>query len=342
MDIVVLAGGLSPERDVSLSSGCLIANALSKKGHRALLVDLFLGLKDVHSFESAYARYHKKEYHYTVPETEPDLAQLMLETGRTELMGENVLPICQSADIVFLALHGDIGENGQIQAVFDTFDIPYTGTRYAGSLLAMDKVISKEIMSFHGIQTPAWTVYTGGRIPLLPCVIKPIHCGSSLGVSLVQTESEFQTAIQNAMKYEDEILIERMIAGREFSIGILDGEALPVIEILPTEGFYDYKNKYQPGRTAEVCPAVIEPHLTLRLQECALKVHKVLKLGTYSRVDFIMDETQEIFCLEANTLPGMTPTSLLPQEALANGLSHEELCQKLVMLSCRSRENEKT
>lgn len=336
MDIVVLAGGLSPERDVSLSSGCLIANALKSKGHRVLLVDVYLGLEKTETFEQALQQYGKQEYTYTVPEQEPDLKKLQEETGRADLIGNNVLLICKSADITFLALHGAMGENGQIQAILEAYSIRYTGTGYVGSLLAMNKVVSKELMEFNGVGTPEWVVASADvkiEIPFLPCVIKPVSCGSSIGVSVVEDKAAFAIAWSYAQKYESEILIEKKIEGREFSVGILDGEALPIIEILPKEGFYDYKNKYQQGLITEVCPAKLDKESAEELQQAALKVHHILKLGSYSRVDFMMDAEGVLYCLEANTLPGMTPTSLLPQEVKANGVEYEELCEKLVMLA---------
>lgn len=336
MNIVVLAGGLSPERDVSLSSGCLIANALMDNGHKVLLLDLFMGMKETETYKAAYQKYSKNRYSYIVPEVEPDLEQLRIDCGSESAIGENVLSICRSADIVFLALHGSIGENGQIQAVFDTLNIKYTGTGYTGSLLAMNKIISKELMSYHKINTPDWVVINAEKChkaPFLPCVLKPISCGSSIGISIVETEAQFIQAVNYASNYDCEIFIEKKIIGREFSVGILDSQALPVIEIMPKQGFYDYKNKYQGGLTEEICPAKIDEAMEQNLQASALTVHKILRLGSYSRIDFMVDENNDIYCLEANTLPGMTPTSLLPQEAKALGISYEDLCERIVQLS---------
>ncbi len=342
MRIVVLAGGLSPERDVSLSSGCLIANALLENGHEVLLLDLYKGLDYHGGLDELYANSRTKRYQYSVPQHEPDLEKLIKETGNgTSLIGKNVIEICKSADVVFLALHGSIGENGQLQAVFDCFGICYTGTGYTGSLLAMDKAISKELMRYNGIPTPDWITLDLEKDSLdnllenieLPCVIKPCSCGSSIGVSIVNDKYELDRAIDYAKKYETRLLIEKVIEGREFSVGILEGKALPVIEIIPKVGFYDYRNKYQPGLTEEICPARISTALTERLQEAAEKVHKILRLGDYSRIDFMADKDNNIYCLEANTLPGMTPTSLLPQEAKVIGLSYNQLCERIVQLA---------
>jgi len=339
MKIAVIAGGLNHERDVSLSSGALIANALIDAGYEVCLVDLYIGVKteclDTLFIDSSSRR---ERYDYSVPEHEPNLDQLKKELGNGKcLIGENVINLCKSADLVFLALHGDIGENGKFQAVLDSFGIKYTGTGYIGSLLAMDKDLSKLLMVQNGIPTPEWGLVKNGMTPSceidLPCVIKPCSGGSSVGTSIVRSEEEFIQAIKYAGKYEDTIMIEKMIEGREFSVGILDGRALPAIEIIPHQGFFDYKNKYQAGLTQEICPAEISEEIAAEMGNLALKVHEVLRLGSYSRIDFMMDSDNNIFCLEANTLPGMTPTSLLPQEAMAAGVSYEELCERIVRIA---------
>ncbi len=339
MKIVVLAGGLSPERDVSLSSGCLIANALRESGHRVLLLDVYEGISVVESdYESLFEDKSGKPYHYKVPDKEPDLEEIKRRNNNRN----NVLEICRSADVVFIALHGAMGENGQLQAVFDVMGIKYTGTGYIGSLLAMDKDLAKKLLRQANIPTADWLTFTGSvsaeevmKKVGLPCVVKPCSAGSSIGVSIVKSVEELEAAIAYAGKVEPNILIEKMIPGREFSVGILDGTALPVIEIIPKQGFYDYKNKYQAGLTEEICPARLSREDTERVQDLALQVHKALRLGTYSRIDFILSQTGEFVCLEANTLPGMTPTSLLPQEAAALGISYVELCNRIVELAMK-------
>lgn len=342
MNVVVLAGGLSPERDVSLSSGSLIANALMERGHRVLLLDLYLGLPDVADFESALLQHGQPRYAYTVPEAEPDLKALVRQReGRETLMGPGVLQICQGAQMVFIALHGGAGENGQLQAALDCVGVRYSGTGYAGSLLAMDKVLSKVLMQAAGIPTPEWQAIRLGaqgrpntEITLpLPLFVKPCGCGSSVGVSQVETADGMKEALQTAGKYEAELLLERKVEGREFTVGVLEKTALPVIEIIPKQGFFNYKNKYQPGMTEEICPALISGRTTRELQRMALEVHSVLRLGSYSRVDFMMDKNENVFCLEANTLPGMTPTSLLPRAAAAAGIDYAELCERILNLA---------
>jgi len=346
MKIVVLAGGYSPERDVSLSSGSLIANALIENGHKVLLLDLYKGIREYTSADDLFIdRSAAFRYNFTVPKDEPDLPALKAEMNMgDELIGKNVISICRSADLVFNALHGDIGENGKLQAVFDTYGVKYTGTGYTGSLLAMDKDISKQLMQSRGILTPDWIVYDCERDAIskieseigFPIVVKPCGCGSSVGVSIVYDENELENAVAYAAKYEKALLIEKLIAGREFSVGVLDGKVLPVIEIIPNEGFYDYAAKYQKGLAAEICPARIPNNLTAELQAAALSVHRALRLGDYSRVDFIVDKNENAYCLETNTLPGMTPTSLLPQEAAAAGISYNDLCEKIAELALRA------
>jgi len=341
MKIVVIAGGLSPERDVSLSSGSMIANALIENGHSVCLLDSYEGAHN--PFESLFFDLRSgKRYYYAVPRHEPDLNQLIAESGNGgTLVGPNVIDICRTADLTFLALHGDIGENGKLQAVFDVFGIKYTGTGYKGSLLAMDKDVSKQLMVKNNILTPPWILvhtdserlFDGIETVGFPCVIKPCGCGSSVGVTMARSAEDLKPALESVKKYDHYALIEKMIEGRELSVGILGSQALPAIEIIPNEGFYDYKNKYQPGLTKEICPAGIPGETMDHLKETALLVHKTLCLRGYSRIDFMLDAAGEAYCLEANTLPGMTPTSLLPQEAAAVGISYAGLCEKIVELA---------
>lgn len=341
MKIVVLAGGLSPERDVSLSSGSMIANALREAGHRVVMVDVYEGIQFTGEADSLFEDKTGTPYAYKVPDAEPDLNEIRKRNNnRKAMIGPNVLTLCEAADIVFIALHGAMGENGQLQAVFDTMGICYTGSGYIGSLLAMDKDIAKRLMRQAGTPTADWIIADRNTAKSqiidtigLPCVVKPCSAGSSIGVSIAENTEQLNAALDYARSIDENILAEKMIKGREFSVGILGKNALPVIEIIPVEGFYDYKNKYQAGLTREICPADLSREDSERLQDLALKVHRTLRLGSYSRIDFIMNGQREIFCLEANTLPGMTPTSLLPQEAKAAGISYAELCDKIVKLS---------
>ncbi len=333
MNIVVLAGGLSMERDVSLASGSLIANALRDAGQRAVLVDLYYGIeKEKMSFDDISGRYE-----YKIPEIAPDLESLMASNGgRRSPVGENVIEFCKMADVTFLALHGGIGENGKLQALLEMNGIRFTGSSSVGCMLSMDKIISKELVARAGIPTAEWLTNKDGREALkslIPCFVKPADNGSSVGVTKVVDERELEDALCEAEKFSENVLVEKQVIGREFSVGILEGRALPPIEIIATGDFYNYKVKYQAGLAREICPAPISAELTAKLQSYAERAHKVLRLGTYSRIDFILDASGEFFFLEANALPGMTPTSLLPQEAAANGMSYTELCLKLIELS---------
>lgn len=232
-----------------------------------------------------------------------------------------------------------MGENGQLQAYLDCLGIKYTGSGYAACLAAMDKNLSKTIFRASGVPTADWIYTTADEATSradeinFPCVIKPCSCGSSVGVTMVNTREELFSALDAAKKYEDKVIIEDKLCGREFSVGILSGKALPPIEIKPLgEGFYDFTKKYQSGLTLEICPAPLTEDECTRLCSLAEKAHKALGLGDYSRIDFILDETKkDFYCLEANTLPGMTPMSLLPQEASAAGISYNELCDRIAL-----------
>ncbi|MBQ2935441.1 MAG: D-alanine--D-alanine ligase [Lachnospiraceae bacterium] len=341
MKVVVLAGGTSTERDVSLSSGSKIYKALKKNGHQAVLLDVYLG----YTGEDAESIFEKEEDWAKelggIAEQNPDIEQIkaMRPDGDKNFFGPNVISVCQAADVVFMALHGENGENGKIQACFDLMGIKYTGTDYVSSAICMDKGLTKDIFSCYRIPTPFGTRLRKGQkqemeVPF-PCIVKACCGGSSVGVSIAWQEAEFEAALAEAFKYDDEVIIEQYIKGREFSVGVMDGKALPVIEIAPLVGFYDYKNKYQAGSAVETCPAEISEEKTKEMQGYAEKAFKALRLKNYARMDFMMSEKEEIYCLEANTLPGMTPTSLLPQEAAAIGIDFGQLCEKIMEAALR-------
>lgn len=337
MKITVLAGGLSPERDVSLTSGSLIANALRKKGHRVLLLDVYEGIRELPlDPDTLFQSDVTDTYH--VSEAVPDLDALRARCGNGDaLIGPNVLRLCAMADKVFIALHGSMGENGQLQATLDSHGISYTGSGYVGSLLAMDKDLAKRLFRDAGVPTPDWMYFdmqNDSREDLdrrigLPCVVKPCDCGSSVGVSIVETKQELDAALAEAARWGNRVLVEKKITGRELTVGILHGKTLPPVEIIPDHGFYDYQNKYQ-GTTREICPAEIPDAVAERAAALTRLGFDALRLGDYARFDFILDENGGLWCLEANSLPGMTPTSLLPQAAAAVGISYEELCEKIV------------
>jgi len=342
MHIVVLCGGLCPERDVSIVSGRQIAERLTERGHKVLLLDLFFGYTKPYinpldlfdgSLDNVPAHLGK-----AAPDLGVVAAQRTCDIDGP--IGKNVLALCRAADIVFMALHGAEGENGKLQALFDMLHIRYTGTGYMGSALAMHKGMSRTLFAHAGIHIAPGVVIErrDGQSALaiwhqFPCVVKPNSGGSSVAVSIVYTPDEFVSALDAVFALGDDALVEAFIAGREFSVGVLGVHALPVIEICPRDGFYDYQNKYQKGMADEICPADLPDADTQRMQQFALAAHHALGLSVYSRSDFMLSDTGTIYCLETNTLPGMTPTSLLPQEAAAIGLDFADLCEKILALS---------
>ena len=344
MKIAVLSGGLSPERNVSLTSGSLIANALSAKGHKVALLDVYKNVQ-TNDIEALFCE--NTNHVFSVEEAQPDLEAVIAENGGRRInIGDGVLDVCRAADVVFLALHGAMGENGQLQATLDNYGIHrYTGSDYVGSLLAMDKDIAKKMLRSAGVLTADWimlkksdadSVERAEREIGYPCVIKPNSCGSSVGVSIVNNKQELREALRVAFEWEDMIMCEKLVSGREMTVGILDGEVLPAIEIIPTEGFYDYKNKYQAGKTVELCPAPITDEQYAEMADATKRGFEALRLGTYARFDYIISgEDGRAYCLEANTLPGMTPTSLLPQMAAAVGIGYTELCERLCELAIK-------
>ena len=354
MNIIVLAGGLSPERNVSLSSGSLISSALRRKGHKVLMLDVYEGICDKKIPANPIELFTTEDLgSLTVGNTAPTPEELekikQKNNNRSELIGPNVLQLCKLADVAFLALHGDMGENGQLQATLDVFDVTYTGSGYIGSLLAMNKDISKKLMRESGILTPDWINFTqfGNEEKILsaaktigfPCIVKPCSCGSSVGVSIVNDENELKKALDFAAQYEKSILIEKHISGRELTQAILDNNALPPVEIIPKCGFYDYANKYVANATEEICPAPINDSLRAKVDEISIKCFNALNLSDYARIDYIVDENENVWCLEANTLPGMTPTSLMPQEANAVGIDYDSLCETIANIALNKKKN---
>jgi D-alanine-D-alanine ligase len=347
MNIVVLAGGLSAERDVSFVTGKNVADALREKGHKAILLDVFMGYSDKpEELTGIFERSEEVSAAVSgISQEAPDLETVRKsrKDQSKSLFGPNVIELCRMADIVFMALHGANGEDGRIQAAFDLYGIKYTGTGYLSSAVAMDKGLSKRLFLANQIPTPKsvsmdrtacqWELSETGLT--LPCVVKPCCGGSSIGVSIVRDEKEYQQALKEAFRWEEKVIIESYVKGREFSVGVMDFQALPVIEIAPLEGFYDYKNKYAAGSAVETCPAQLSPSITEKMQHYAVEVAKALGLETYARMDFLLDEQENIYCLEANTLPGMTPMSLLPQEAQAVGMDFPKLCEEIIRISLK-------
>ncbi len=343
MKIVVLAGGLSPERDVSLSTGTVVTNALIAGGHRAILVDMLCGLPGLSAAPAALFADADTLPPHPVAAAEPDLAALKKRYPVDDNgFGPNVMTLCLAADCVFMALHGDSGENGTVQALFDRHKIRYTGSGAESCRLAMDKWLSKQVFFREAIETPKG-ILLKKDVPVdpalipLPCCVKPCCGGSSIGITLVRDRAALEGALKLAFSMEDTVLVEELITGRELSCGVLGGKALPLIEIIPKEGFYDYFNKYQAGATTEITPAPLPPVITRHIQQESERVFAALGLSVYARIDYLLTADGHAYALEANTLPGMTPTSLLPQEAQAVGIDFTTLVNTIVRLSLELR-----
>jgi D-alanine-D-alanine ligase len=325
MKIAVLFGGTSEERDVSIASAAQVIPALRGLGHEVVAIDTATG---------------------RLP---PSAEQALLTNGvapeppsRTALshMRESALALSTNAsdirdvDVVFLALHGGAGEDGRVQAVLDLAGLAYTGSNHIASATAMDKDLSKRLFRAAGVPTADWLM-----APVLahdvsetlgwPVVVKPNKQGSTVGLSVVRAAGELPPAIALADRFDSEVMVERFVPGRELTVGILDGEALPVGEIIPKGEIFDYEAKYQKGGAREVFPADLPQKAAKELQQLALRAHAALKLGVYSRIDFRMDPQGGFWCLEANSLPGMTAGSLLPQAARAAGIEFPKLVERI-------------
>lgn len=337
MKIAVLAGGTSTERDVSLITGKMVYKALKENGHQVVLVDVFMGYPGEDYKTLFTSDIDFSEQIRGITEKDPDIEAIKKKRGGEGFFGPHVLDICHQADLVFMGLHGANGEDGKVQAALDLEGIRYTGTGPLGAAVSMDKALSKQLFREGGVPTPyGISLKKGQLLPQdvsYPAVVKACNGGSSVGVYMVNDRAECEKALAQAYAYDDAVIIEQYIKGREFSVGVIEGKALPIIEIAPVQGFYDYKNKYKAGSAVETCPAELSEAVTEKMQHYAEQVAQVLGLDTYSRTDFLLDEKENIYCLEANTLPGMTPTSLLPQEAQVVGVNFNELCEKLIQIS---------
>ncbi|MEX2154320.1 MAG: D-alanine--D-alanine ligase [Gemmatimonadaceae bacterium] len=333
MRITVLMGGTSAERDVSLASGLRIAGALRERSHDVVTLDTARGTLSLKEEKQLL----KGTVVKTTPPSQQELARMATETLPQML---RALPSLEEADVVFLGLHGGYGEDGTIQALLDMAGIRYTGSGHLASALAMDKDLSKHLFRRAGVQTGNWTMARreeAGDDQLrglgLPVVVKPSKQGSTVGLSIVKRREDLSGAIAEAFQYDDEVMIEQFIAGRELTVGILGDDALPVGEIIPKHEIYDYECKYTPGMAEEVFPAQISSDRAREAQDLARRAFQALKLRGCARIDFRMTEDGSLFCLEANTLPGMTNTSLIPQAAAAAGIPFPELCEKIALLA---------
>jgi D-alanine-D-alanine ligase len=328
LKIAVVFGGASEERNVSIASGLQVIRALEQKGHEVLGIDTAKGL-----LSDAQVNQLENFQILEQPPEHQELAELK-SSSSLSLFNQRDL---DRVDVVFIALHGGSGEDGSVQAMLETASIPFTGSGRVGSTLAMDKDIAKRLMLAAGIPTAEWIMCSEPSIQIenpfdFPVIVKPNAQGSTVGLSLVREAADLAAAIEKAGLFGDEVMIERYIEGRELTVGVLDDRALAVGEIIVESEIFDYSSKYQSGAALEVFPADVTDLQAQRIQELGLKVHKTLKLEGFSRVDFRMDENGGLWVLEANTVPGLTRMSLLPQSAKAAGIEFPDLCDEI----CRS------
>src|SRR5436309_1004686 len=330
MRVTVLTGGATAERAVAFASASQIVAALRSRGHELSVVDTAGGLLD--------ERGERELLGAAVGTAPPAVDQLAAREQRMLSEGLAELPAVRDADVLFLAVHGGSGEGGTLQAVLDVIGVPYTGSGPLGSSLAMDKDLAKRLFRAAGVPVPAWFMAPVAPEDVTtalgwPVIVKPSKMGSSVGMTLVKTAKGLDAAVELARRYDDEVMAEQFIPGRELTVGILGDVPLPVGEIIPKHELFDYECKYTLGLSQEIFPAKIDTKLARQLQELAFIAHRALKLGGYSRVDFRLSPDGDIFCLEANTLPGMTKTSLVPQAAHAAGIEFAELCERICRLA---------
>ncbi|GAB4339751.1 MAG: D-alanine--D-alanine ligase [Calditrichia bacterium] len=327
--IAVLMGGTSAERDVSLVTGSEIAKALRNLGYRVTALDTAFGDRIVPEDSEASVKIAPAELHRQSRELNRNIFKTV------ELLLKN------KVDAAFIALHGGAGEDGRIQAVLDMAGIPYTGSDALASALGMDKHLSKTIFKQNQIPTAPWGYLSdpnrlkGDECERLglPLVVKPNRQGSTVGLTIVEKAEELPEAVKTAFEYDTSVILESYIPGRELTVAVLDGQALPVVEIVPEHGIYDYECKYQGGKSQYFVPADLPDDVAGQLAAWAVRVFEALGCRHYARVDFRLTPDNSPFCLEINTLPGMTPTSLVPKAARAVNLSFEELIDKIIRMA---------
>jgi D-alanine-D-alanine ligase len=329
MKIAVLFGGTSAERDVSIASGCQVVKALREAGHEVIAVDTATGVLD----KANESRLLSAGVAMAPPEEEK---LDVMRTGNAAAILR--APELANIDVIFLALHGGSGEDGTLQAVLDLTGIPYTGSGPLASGVAMDKDFAKRLFVHAGVPTPDWVLapYDGAEAIErfgVPFIVKPNKQGSTVGLTVVRSLEDYDAAIEEAFRHDDEVMIEKFVPGRELTVPILGDDPLPVGEIIVEREIFDYETKYQPGMAQEIFPADLTGEQTIAAQVLGLKAHRALKLSGYSRIDFRMDAEGALWCLEANTLPGMTSASLFPKGAAAAGMSFSEVCERICRIA---------
>jgi D-alanine-D-alanine ligase len=345
LNVALIIGGLSAEREVSLASGKGILSALRELGHNVRVIDPIYGDKEV-SEEVIFKDMVSRDC--------PTLEKLesIKETSYRNVLTCINSKLFDDIDIAFIGLHGKFGEDGRIQVLLEMRNIKYTGSDVFSSAITLDKDISKIIFKRNGVKTPEWLTLFDKLNDVndvrnkindsvgFPCVIKPNDEGSTVGLTIAQpeiTNEKLTKAIDFAFSYSDKVIIEQYIKGRELTVPVIGDEAYPVIEIKPKDGFYDYLHKYTKGMTEYVCPAELDSEMEKHATEVALNAHNSLQCSVYSRVDFILSDKNELHCLEVNTLPGMTETSLVPKSAKVLNISFAELIDKIIQISLNSK-----
>ncbi len=335
MKIAVLLGGSSPERLVSIASGKGVINALRGLGHKVVAVDPALGVNQI----------SESELFSQVVGENPPADEFLSKLSTKNYLSAIESDLFDNVDVAFIILHGKWGEDGTVQALLELRAIPYTGSGVMASALAMDKVMSKKLFLYHGTPTADWYDYHVDSCPRAPAVkeaiskigypnvVKPNDQGSSVAITIVNDEADVDVALDDAEKFSDTVMVEKFIKGAELTVGVLGDEPLPVIEIRPHGGFYDYHHKYTKGMTDYLVPAPIEKSLALKLQDISINTFRSLGCRTFGRVDFRLGDDATPYCLEVNTIPGMTETSLVPKAAAAAGISFDKLVDKIVRLS---------
>jgi D-alanine-D-alanine ligase len=320
--VAILTGGSTPERDVAFAGAAQVVAALRDLGYEVTVVDTTSG--EFHAADEA--RYLQSAVGATPPDQD-ELARLRANELGSALVA---LPAVRHADLVFPVLHGRQGEGGELQALLELAGVPYAGSGPLGSGMALDKDVAKRLFRGAGVPTPDWVMWPAESRHVaalgMPLVVKPSKVGSTVGLTVVERAAALPSAIAEAQRYDDEVMLERFVAGREYTVGILGDRALAVGEIIPQHDVFDYECKYTPGMTQEIFPAKIPKALETRLRDLSLAAHNALKLRDFSRADFRVTPGGEPYCLEVNTLPGLTRTSLLPQSAAAMGIDFPTLC----------------
>ncbi len=337
MRVTVLTGGATAERAVAFAGAAQVVAALRSRAHEVRVVDIATGLLS----DSDERQRLVLEVGTTPPEVR-DLA-----TGEREMLSHGLagLEEVRRADVLFLVVHGGSGEGGVLQGVLEAIGVPYTGSGPLGSALAVDKDLSKRLFRAAGVPVADWIMTPPPVAPRavkralgMPVIVKPSKQGSTVGLSLVKREQDLHVAITEAARWDDEVMVEAFIPGRELTVGVLGDQALPAGEIIPKHELFDYECKYTPGMSEEVFPAKLTAHIGRQLQTLAVTAHRAIKLDGYSRVDFRLTPSGDIFCLEANNLPGLTRTSLYPQAARAAGIEYAEMCERICRLARNFRQ----